>query len=60
MKKARFKSQATRATRKTQDHTLSSHKSLMITSHNYGTWRGLEALNVSWDEVLALILNVSE
>jgi hypothetical protein len=32
----------------------------MITSHNYGTWRGLEALNVSWDEVLALVLNVSE
>jgi hypothetical protein len=31
----------------------------MITSHNYGTWRGLEALNVSYD-VLALVLNVSE
>jgi hypothetical protein len=29
----------------------------MITSHNYGTWRGLKALNVSWDEVLALVLN---
>jgi hypothetical protein len=28
----------------------------MITSHNYGTWRSLEALNVSWDEVLALVL----
>jgi hypothetical protein len=32
----------------------------MITSHNYGTWRDLEALNVSWDGVLALVLNVSE
>jgi hypothetical protein len=32
----------------------------MITSHNYGTWRGLEALNVSWDEVFALVLNVSK
>jgi hypothetical protein len=32
----------------------------MITSHDYGTWRDLEALNVSWDEVLALVLNVSE
>jgi hypothetical protein len=32
----------------------------MINSHNYGTWRGLEVLNVSWDEVLALVLNVSE
>jgi hypothetical protein len=31
----------------------------MITSHNYGTWRGLEALNLSWDEV-AFVLNVSE
>jgi hypothetical protein len=34
--------------------------SLSITSHNYGTWRSLEALNVSWDEVLALVLNVSD
>jgi hypothetical protein len=32
----------------------------MITSHSYGTWRDLKALNVSWDEVLALVLNVSE
>jgi hypothetical protein len=32
----------------------------MITSHNYGTWRDLKALNVSWDEVLALVLIVSE
>jgi hypothetical protein len=32
----------------------------MITSHNYDPWRDLEALNVSWDEVLALVLNVSE
>jgi hypothetical protein len=32
----------------------------MTTSHNYGTWRGLEALNLSWDEVLAFVLNVSE
>jgi hypothetical protein len=32
----------------------------MITSYNYDTWRGLEALNVFWDEVLALVLNVSE
>ena len=32
----------------------------MITSHNYGTWIDLEALNVSWDGVLALVLNVSE
>jgi hypothetical protein len=32
----------------------------MITSRNYSTWRDLEALNVSWDEVLALVLNVSE
>jgi hypothetical protein len=32
----------------------------MITSHNYDTWRDLKAFNVSWDEVLALVLNVSE
>jgi hypothetical protein len=32
----------------------------MINSHNYGTWRGLEVSTVSWDEVLALVLNVSE
>jgi hypothetical protein len=32
----------------------------MITSRNYGTWRGLETLNVSWNELLALVLNVSE
>jgi hypothetical protein len=30
----------------------------MITICNYGTWRGLEALNVSWNELLALVLNV--
>jgi hypothetical protein len=27
-------------------------KALMITSHNYGTRRCLEAFSVSWDEVL--------
>jgi hypothetical protein len=32
----------------------------MTTSQNYGTWRSLEALNVSWDEVLALVLNKNE
>jgi hypothetical protein len=32
----------------------------MITSHNNDTWRGLEPLNVSWNEVLAIVLNVSE
>jgi hypothetical protein len=32
----------------------------MITSRNYVTWRGLEALNVSWNELLALVLNMSE
>jgi hypothetical protein len=32
----------------------------MITSHNYGTWRDLEALNVSWDGVIGPVLNVSE
>jgi hypothetical protein len=32
----------------------------MITSHHYGTWKDVEGLNVSWDEVLALVLNVSE
>jgi hypothetical protein len=32
----------------------------MITSHNYDTWRDLKALNVSWDEVLALVLDESE
>jgi hypothetical protein len=32
----------------------------MITSHNYDTWRSLEALNVSWDEVLAIVFNVNE
>jgi hypothetical protein len=31
----------------------------MITSHNYGIRRYL-ALNVPWDEVLALVLNVGE
>jgi hypothetical protein len=32
----------------------------MITSHNYGTWTSLGTLNVSWDEVNALVLNVNE
>jgi hypothetical protein len=32
----------------------------MITSHNYGTWRSLEALNVPWDEVFDLVLNENE
>jgi hypothetical protein len=32
----------------------------MMTSHNYGTWRCLEALNVSLDGVFALVLNVGE
>jgi hypothetical protein len=32
----------------------------MITSHNYGTWKSLGALNVSWDEMLALVLNEDE
>jgi hypothetical protein len=32
----------------------------MIISRNYGTWRGLEALNVSWNELLVLVLNASE
>jgi hypothetical protein len=32
----------------------------MITSHNYDTWRSLEALNVPWNEVLALVLNENE
>jgi hypothetical protein len=32
----------------------------MTTCLNCGTWRGLEALDVSWNEFLALVLNVSE
>jgi hypothetical protein len=32
----------------------------MITSHTYGTWRSLEFLNVSWSDVLALVLSVDE
>jgi hypothetical protein len=32
----------------------------MITSHNYDTWKSLESLNVSWNEVLALVLNENE
>jgi hypothetical protein len=32
----------------------------MITCHNYDNWRSLEALNVSWSEVVALVLNVDE
>jgi hypothetical protein len=32
----------------------------MVTSHNYGTWMSLGALNVSWNEVSALVLNVNE
>jgi hypothetical protein len=32
----------------------------MITTHNYSTWRSLEDLNVSWDEVLDLVLNENE
>jgi hypothetical protein len=32
----------------------------MITSPNYGIWRRLGALNVSWSDVLALVLNVNE
>jgi hypothetical protein len=31
----------------------------MITSHNYVTWRSLEALNVSWDEVLGCLDEVN-
>jgi hypothetical protein len=43
MKKARLKAKQQEQYEKTQNHTLSSHKSLMITSHNYETWRDLEA-----------------
>jgi hypothetical protein len=32
----------------------------MITSHKYDTWMSLGALNASWDEVLALVLNEDE
>jgi hypothetical protein len=32
----------------------------MITTHNYGTWRSLGALNVSLSDVLAIVLNVDE
>jgi hypothetical protein len=32
----------------------------MITSHNYDTWMNLGALNVSWDEVNALVVNENE
>jgi hypothetical protein len=32
----------------------------MITSHNYGTWMSFGALDVSWDEMLALVLNEKE
>jgi hypothetical protein len=32
----------------------------MITCLNCGTWRGLKALNVSWNGLLALVLNVYE
>jgi hypothetical protein len=32
----------------------------MITYLNYGTWRGLKALNVSWNGLIALVLNVCE
>jgi hypothetical protein len=32
----------------------------MITSHNYSTWRSLGALNVSWSDVVALVLNEGE
>jgi hypothetical protein len=32
----------------------------MITSHNYVTWRSLGDLNVSWDEVLVVVLNEDE
>jgi hypothetical protein len=44
-----IKSQAIRATNET-----------LITCLNCGTWRGLEALNVSWNGLLALVLNVCE
>jgi hypothetical protein len=42
---------------KYESHSL---KSLITIDHflNCDTWRGLEALNVSWNELLALILNV--
>jgi hypothetical protein len=41
-------------------HESHSLKSLSTIDHflNCGTWRGLEALNVSWNEFLALVLNV--
>jgi hypothetical protein len=32
----------------------------MITCLNCGTWRGLEALNVSCNGLFALVLNVKE
>jgi hypothetical protein len=31
----------------------------MNTSHNYGTWKSLGALNVFWSDVVALVSNVN-
>jgi hypothetical protein len=42
---------------KYESHAL---KSLITIDHflNCSTWRGLESLNVSWNEFLVLVLNV--
>jgi hypothetical protein len=47
-------------TKQQMKHETHSLKSLIIIDHflNYGTWRRLKALNVSWNEFLALVLNV--
>jgi hypothetical protein len=45
-----------------QQEQQMKHKSLslksLITCLKCGTWRGLEALNVSWNEFLTFVLNV--
>jgi hypothetical protein len=57
--KARLKAKQQEQQMKHESHSL---KSLIIIDHllNCGTWRGLEALDVSWNEFLALVLNVYE
>jgi ribosomal protein S14 len=56
MKKARLKAKQQEQQMKHESHSVKS----LITCLNCGTWRGLEALNVSWNEFLAPVLNVYE
>ena len=57
MKKARLKAKQQEKQMKHESHSL---KSLITNDHlsQFGNLERLEALNVSWNELLALVLNV--